>query len=181
MLDDHQRELVVENRGLIYYNAQKWHNKLHGLIEYDDLVGLGELAACKAADSYDHDKPASFATYATVCIDNEIRMELRKLNRKRKEPLASFRVDDADRAFSERLPAYIKEALSSKAATDQVNTTHLARQFIKTLNDREKVLLWYSYKGYTQKYTAQALGISQSYISRLMKGIRDRFKEYIKG
>lgn len=60
---------------------------------------------------------------------------------------------------------------------DILNKVNL-EQFISTLNDKEKIILEYLIKGKKQKEISEILGHSQSYISRLVKNIKDKFKNF---
>lgn len=69
-----QEQLVTDNYKLIYFFLNKWGKTIE---EYYDICAIG---LCKAAITYDSSKDVKFATYAGICIENEIKMELR--NRK---------------------------------------------------------------------------------------------------
>lgn len=46
--------------------------------DQDDLVQIGCVGLIKAVDTFDIDRCSKFSNYAGICIDNEIRMFLRK-------------------------------------------------------------------------------------------------------
>ena len=67
-------DLVNENIKLVYYTINKYHSKY---IRDEDMIQVGMVGLCKAADKYDERK-VKFSTFACVCIRNAIRDELKK-------------------------------------------------------------------------------------------------------
>ena len=47
----------------------------------EDLVSIGTIGLIKAVDSFDPARRVRFASYASQCIENEIRMHLRHTRR----------------------------------------------------------------------------------------------------
>lgn len=75
-----QEQLVTDNHNLIYFFLNKWGK----ILEYSDMTDYYDICAiglCKAAITYDSSKDVKFATYAAICIENAIKLELR--NRKK--------------------------------------------------------------------------------------------------
>ena len=64
--------LVNANLRLAYALAQKIGHLRQRMDLLDDLIGEGNLALIKAAESFDHRKGTRFSTYATTCIVNAI-------------------------------------------------------------------------------------------------------------
>lgn len=64
--------LVEENISFVYYLIKKYYPTYIG---DEDLVQVGCLALCKAADTWDESK-SKFSTYASKCIRNDINKEL---------------------------------------------------------------------------------------------------------
>lgn len=77
-LTEAQASMVEQNHNLIYVFLQK-----RGLSEEnaDDWYGVAALGLCKAAMHFDESKGCKFSTLAFVCMENEIRMEMRKMKR----------------------------------------------------------------------------------------------------
>ena len=98
--------LIVENRGLVYYQLQKLGITFKSAY-YDDLISVGNLALIKAATTFDESKNIVFATYALTCIRNEMGMYFRKVNRyerrkisieeplKRQKAESNIRIEDS--------------------------------------------------------------------------------------
>ena len=71
-------ELIEHNLRLVMYIAKKFENYK---LDLQDLVSVGAIGLIKAVDSYKLDKNIKLATYASRCIENEILMYLRKINK----------------------------------------------------------------------------------------------------
>ena len=68
-----QQKLVEDNLNLVYFIVNKYYPTY---IQDEDIIQCGMLGLCKASEQWD--ETVAFSTYATVCIRNEIRYELRK-------------------------------------------------------------------------------------------------------
>ena len=58
--------------------------------ETDDLSQEAMIGLVKAIRDYDTEGGATFITYATICVDNEIRTAIKKSNRMKHQPLNSY-------------------------------------------------------------------------------------------
>lgn len=76
-MDESRKELVENNIKLVYYLIHK-HYPTYSRDE--DLAQVGMIGLCKAANRWDSSK-ASFSTYASRIILNEIREEFRRRKR----------------------------------------------------------------------------------------------------
>lgn len=171
-------KLIEHNLRLVLYIAKKFESNK---VELEDLVSVGVIGLVKAVDSFKADKNIKLATYASRCIENEILMHLRKVNRTQNEvsldePLS---VDEEG-----------SELVISDIIPDQENTYNIVeledekKYLLKTitnLEEREKqiMVLRYGLNGedeLTQKEVADLMQISQSYISRLEKRILKKLK-----
>lgn len=155
-----QEQLVTDNHNLIYFFLNKWGQT----IEYYDICAIG---LCKAAITYDSSKSVKFATYAGVCIENEIKIELRKQKK--------YSVYSLDRTFSSTLDgtgeiAFMENLTTGLSAYDEI----LPYQLDEILNAREYKLVALILEGYTQTEIGNIIGISQSMISRMLSKIKQK-------
>jgi len=171
-------ELIEHNLRLVLYIAKRFETSK---VELEDLVSVGVIGLVKAIDSFKSDKNIKLATYASRCIENEILMHLRKVNRTQNdisldEPLS---VDDegSELVISDIIPS-TDDLYGSIEMEDEkkylINT-------LTSLDEREKqiMILRYGLNGQdelTQKEVADLMDISQSYISRLEKRILKKLK-----
>ena len=73
-------ELFEENQKLVYFVVNKYYD---WLAEDEDIIQEGFLGLYKASLTWDSSR-SKFSTYATRCILNQIRHELRKRSRGRR-------------------------------------------------------------------------------------------------
>lgn len=175
-------ELVEHNLRLVVYIAKKFEG---AGADGDDLVSVGTIGLIKAIDSFRPDKNIKLATYASRCIENEILMYLRRLSRIRQEisfdePLntdwegnelliSDVMGTDADAVYSDIEGGVERELLKNSLSRLSAREQKIMRMRFG-LDGREEM---------TQKDVADALGISQSYISRLEKKIIAKLKKDI--
>ena len=175
-------ELVEHNLRLVVYIAKKFEG---AGADGDDLVSVGTIGLIKAIDSFRPDKNIKLATYASRCIENEILMYLRRLSRIRQEIsfdeplktdwegnellLSDVMGTDADAVYSDIEGGVERELLKNSLSRLSAREQKIMRMRFG-LDGREEM---------TQKDVADALGISQSYISRLEKKIIAKLKKDI--
>ena len=175
-------ELVEHNLRLVVYIAKKFDG---AGADGDDLVSVGTIGLIKAIDSFRPDKNIKLATYASRCIENEILMYLRRLSRIRQEIsfdeplntdwegnellLSDVMGTDADAVYSDIEGGVERELLKNSLSRLSAREQKIMRMRFG-LDGREEM---------TQKDVADALGISQSYISRLEKKIIAKLKKDI--
>ena len=172
-------KLIEHNLRLVVYIARRFENTG---VNIEDLISLGTIGLIKAVNTFNSGRAIKLATYASRCIENEILMYLRKNSSLRgevslDEPLNTD-YDGNELLLSDILGTDADEV--SRPIEDDADR-ELLRQAIDTLSDREKqiILMRYGFTGgecLTQKEVATALGISQSYISRLEKRIISRLR-----
>lgn len=181
--DDHdlsaKSELIEHNLRLVMYIAKRFEsNKL----DMQDLVSVGSIGLIKAVDSYKLDKNIKLATYASRCIENEILMYLRKVNKS----INDLSLDDSLSSDDDGNNLTLAEIIpDERIAYDQIelkDQKNYLMECISELNEREKRIMCMRYGlcGYdelTQKEVADSMNISQSYISRLEKKILHKLKK----
>jgi len=181
--DNHaKQELIERNLRLVVYTAQKFENSGTSI---EDLISVGTIGLIKAVSSFKGDKNIKLATYASRCIENEILMHLRKINRIKKE----VSIDDPINTDSEGNELCIADVLGTEndyvsKDVEKDDETKMVRDIIKNLPEREKEIVDLRYgftngEEMTQKEVADKLNISQSYISRIEKKILKRLKKEI--
>lgn len=178
--DDARKRLVEKNLRLVVYIAKKFENSG---VNIEDLISIGTIGLMKAINSFNLDKNIKLATYASRCIENEILMYLRKIQRIKTE----VSIDEPINIDGEGNDLSLVDILGSDNDTvykevEESDNKKVLRKAIMNLNDREKMImeLRYGFEGkdeLTQKEVADKLGISQSYISRIEKKVINRLKK----
>lgn len=177
-----QEKLIVHNLRLVVYIAKKYENASVGI---EDLISIGTIGLIKAVKTYRPDKNIKLATYASRCVENEILMFLRKASNKGgeisiDEPL---NVDwDGNELLLSDILATGENTVGERLEND--DEVRLLLQCISNLAVRDRRIICMRFglcgnREYTQKEVADALGISQSYISRIEKKILAQLKNAI--
>jgi RNA polymerase sporulation-specific sigma factor len=173
--DTSAKQLLIEhNLRLVVYIARRFENTG---VNLEDLVSIGAIGLIKAVSTFRADKNIKLATYASRCIENEILMHLRKISSRRSEvsldePLHTD-WDGNELLLSDVLGTDGDEI--ARPLEDDVER-QLLREAICRLPERDRQIIELRFgldgqEEQTQKDVAEALGISQSYISRLEKRI----------
>lgn len=174
--------LIERNLRLVVYIAKKFEN---AGINVEDLISIGTIGLIKAVNTFKIDKNIKLATYASRCIENEILMYLRR-DVKRKSEVSLDEPLNVDWDGNELLLSDILGTENDVVSTrieEEVNRKLLYHALTK-LSDREKQIMDMRFglkngKEMTQKEVADAMGISQSYISRLEKKIIERLQREV--
>jgi RNA polymerase sporulation-specific sigma factor len=175
-------KLIERNLRLVVYIARKFDNTG---VDGDDLISIGTIGLIKAINSFRSDKNIKLATYASRCIENEILMYLRRAARLKSE--VSF--DEPLNTDFEGNELLLSDILGSDSDTvykkmEEDEERKIVREAVMDLSERERVIIELRFglgrdEELTQKEVADALGISQSYISRLEKKIMHRLRKKI--
>ncbi len=178
-----RNKLIEHNLRLVVYVAKRYETNITNL---EDLVSIGTLGLIKAINTFKTDKNIKLATYASRCIENEILMHLRKKARTRNE----VSLDEPLKCDYDGNELLLSDVLSENEMKiiDDIDNDEKRNELleaIKTLKPREQEILEMRFglngrEEMTQKETAETLGISQSYISRLEKRILKKLKVSLK-
>ena len=174
--------LIVHNLRLVVYIARKFEAANTNI---EDLISIGTIGLIKAVNTFCPDRNIKLATYASRCIENEILMFLRKSSSQRHE----ISIDEPLNIDWDGNELLLSDVLGSDGdeigrGVEQEDEKQLLNRFVMRLPAREKHIMemrfgMNGYDEYTQKEVADALGISQSYISRLEKRIINKLKKQI--
>ena len=154
--------LIRHNLRLVAHICKKYYA---GTAAQDDLISIGTIGLIKAVDTFDPDKGKRFSSYASRCIENELRMELRRVRKagvqvSLQEPLEA----GGQLTLADTLP----DDAEMEADCEQRADAARLRGLVDALPPRERAVMRMRY-GFgggprTQQQTAQALGISRSYV-----------------
>ena len=164
-----REKIIRHNLRLVAHVAKKYYAQPG---DQEDLISIGTIGLMKAVDTFDTTRKARFATYASRCIENELRMHFRRERRNGvvvslQETLEAGKEDSAL-----TLSDVLQDGFCMEDACERQDEARRLRRLIEGLPARERklILLRYGLTGQpplTQLETAQLLQISRSYVSRL--------------
>ena len=172
--DEAKAILIEHNLRLVVYLAKKYENSG---VPQEDMISIGTIGLIKAVNTFTPARNIKLATYASRCIGNEILMYLRKSSNRRQE--AS--IDEPLNTDGDGNELLLSDVLGSDEnlvglQLEQAAERATLRRSVEQLAPRERQIMELRFGlvdgvEHTQKEAADALGISQSYISRLEKRI----------
>ena len=174
-------ELITHNLRLVVYLAKKYEGSG---VPSEDMVSIGTIGLIKAVNTFTPERSIKLATYASRCIGNEILMYLRKSSNRRQEASIDepLNIDgDGNELLLSDVLGSDENQVGLRLEQDAERAT--LRRSVERLNPRERQIMELRFGlvdgvERTQKEAADAIGISQSYISRLEKRIiRDLRKQ----
>ena len=171
--------LITHNLRLVVYLAKKYESSG---VPTEDLISIGTIGLIKAVNTYSPDRCIKLATYASRCIGNEILMYLRKSSNRRQEASIDepLNVDgDGNELLLSDILGSDENQISQRLEQDAERA--VLHRAVAALSPRERQIMELRFGladgvERTQKEAADALGISQSYISRLEKRILHQLK-----
>lgn len=163
-----REKLIRHNLRLVAHIVKKYY-ALPG--DQEDLVSIGTIGLMKAVDTFDTTRKARFSTYASRCIENEIRMQFRR-DRKTGQTTSLQESLEADGDSALTLADVLQDSFCMEDTCETQDAVRRVRQLLDTLPARERqiILLRYGLAGQpplTQLEVAGLLHISRSYVSRL--------------
>ena len=171
-------ELITHNLRLVVYLAKKYEGSG---VPSEDMVSIGTIGLIKAVNTFTPERSIKLATYAS----NEILMYLRKSSNRRQE--AS--IDEPLNIDGDGNELLLSDVLSSEEnqvgqRLEQDAERASLRRSVEQLSPRERQIMELRFGlldgvERTQKEVADAIGISQSYISRLEKRIIRQLREQL--
>ncbi len=176
--DEKARDTLIEhNLRLVAYIVNKYYPDSN---EQEDLISIGTIGLIRAAETYDYQKGNFFSTYASKCIDNQIKMYFRKI----KHQLTEISLSEPIDSDSEGNALTLADICSADTNIEEdailrINSEKLYRFISEELDEREREIISKRYgipdssgkvcKPLTQREIAKELKISRSYISRIEK------------
>jgi len=174
-----RNRLVEHNMRLVAHIVKKYYAQSG---DTDDLLSIGTIGLIKGVNSYRAEKGVKLATYASRCIENEILMHFRSQRKTAGDLSLSEALDSEDEegnlSFLDVIAQEddLAESIGSRELCDKL------RGCLETaLDSREAriIRLRYGLNGrepLTQRETAEALGISRSYVSRIEKKALEKLR-----
>ena len=160
-----KEQMILSNQGIVFSVMKNLRIPLTD----EDMFQTGTIGLLKAINTFDTSKGYQFSTYAFSIVRNELLMAFRK---SRRSVMAAFSLDDdADIGNGESVP-YAEMIADGKDYEENVVNSMLAQQIFERLESREKhIFTMFFIENRTQSEISKALGISQSYVSRIISSM----------
>jgi len=159
--------LYIRNKHLMFHIANKF---LNIQLDYDDLIGCGDLAFVKAIKSFDPHK-SKWATFFSKIMINEILM----INRKKNRYVQTISIETVIFEDSDNNVLTIQDVVAApKNTMDEVINLIVTEEILmiaKKLSPRKREIFRLYLLGIKQIDIGQILNLSQSYVARLIKNI----------
>lgn len=164
-----REKIIRHNLRLVAHVAKKYYAQPG---DQEDLISIGTIGLMKAVDTFDTARKARFATYASRCIENELRMHFRRERRNGVVVSLQETLETGKEDSALTLSDVLQDGFCMEDACERQDEARRLRRLIEGLPARERklILLRYGLAGQpplTQLETAQLLQISRSYVSRL--------------
>ncbi len=162
-------ELASRYLGLVGNIARRFRSDSSP--EDEDLVQEGLLGLYSAALTFDSDGKASFRTYASVCITNRLKNEVRNHSSKKNSLLNhSLSLDDLSIVDMDT------EASPELMLETQENFSAVLNQIHVSLSDFERKVLALYLTGYKRSEISEKLGISVKAFDNALQRARQKLK-----
>lgn len=160
-----KEQMILSNHGIVFSVMKNLNIPLTD----EDMFQTGIIGLLKAINTFDTSKGYQFSTYAFPIVRNELLMAFRK---SKKSVMVAFSLDDnADIGNGEIVP-YAEMIADGKDYEENVVNSMLAQQIFERLESREKhIFTMFFIENRTQSEISKALGISQSYVSRIISSM----------
>lgn len=164
--------LIEHNLRLVAHIVKKYSQ---AKAEQDELISVGTVGLIKAVTTFDYTKGAKFATYASRCIENELLMNFRAAKKTAGDVYINEPVETDKDGNALTLMDLIDDGSDIHEQVElNIRSGQLYDFITSCLDTREYDIITYRYGLYgksphTQSETAQKLGISRSYVSRIEK------------
>ena len=160
-----KEQMILSNHGIVFSVMKNLSIPLTD----EDMFQTGIIGLLKAINTFDTSKGYQFSTYAFFIVRNELLMAFRKSKR---SVIVAFSLDDnADIGNGESVP-YAEMIADGKDYEENVVNSMLAQQIFERLESREKhIFTMFFVENRTQSEISKALGISQSYVSRIISSM----------
>lgn len=162
-----KEQLVLNNQGIIGTVLKSLN--LNPLDE--DLFATGLVGIVKATNKFDAEKGFAFSTYATQIVRNEILQLFRK-----KRIVPRFSLDEPCRSKDGVEVSYAEIIADDRRFDEEIIESVKFESVIKSLNEREKRIIFLKMDGEKQDEIANMCGISQAQVSRIIKKVREKIK-----
>lgn len=171
--------LIARNMRLVAHKTKHLRGKV---ADIEDVLSEGMVGLIKAVDNFDPERKTPFANFACQCIENEVRMFMRKDQRRR--PGISLDVPLGNSAGDRTILDLMADDEDVATVVARRMQANKARELVAGLSplEREIIELRYGLRGLpplTQRAVAALRGVSRPYISRIERRALRRLSSWL--
>lgn len=172
ILTEKENKLIEKNIKLAYWKAHRWAEKVHDKSLIDDFISCCEMGLIKASHTFDETRNTSFATYAKVCMDNQVKLYLRKnFNKTIPFSFLEMHCHDPDESID------IERIINISVQLEDIALKVDIERLLNRLSDKEyDVIFMYFFIGYNEYEIADIMNISQGHVSRIKSKAIEKLK-----
>jgi RNA polymerase sporulation-specific sigma factor len=165
-----KNKFIEDNLKFVHYIVRKFNVPPQ---EYEDYVQIGSIGLVKAVNKFDVSKGFVFASFAVRCIENHILTH--KRNNKKSVYATSF--ENVVMLNKDSKEKTLEDVLSDGVDVqdelcEQTSCNSIMNNYLSNLKDRDKSIITLLMNGKKQREIEDIVGLSQAYISRLIKKLR---------
>lgn len=167
--------LFIKNENFMHLILKRFNVEA---FEYEDMIGIGHIAFVKAIKKFDP-SIARWTTYYALTLEHEILMAVRHV-RVGKRNGFTLSLDDKvnDNQTGHDL---CKDDINLEADLIHADEIERLRECILALPERDRVMYQMHLQGKTQTEIAEAIGISQAQVGRVIKKKMQVLKDMLEG
>ena len=167
-----ETQRVEENMRLVRWVFSKLSQNDFIRLHKDDLISEGNIGLIKAAKKY-NSSFGSFSSFATACIRNEMLMYLRSLKKHRSVISLDVTIDENEKIS---LLDCLSDGGAGEDACEYSVLVSCLESFLGRQKKRHRLILELYANGRRQSEIAEMLGTRQTYISKVLRMLKTRFK-----
>lgn len=177
-------EKVEDHMPLVNWVAGKYHKVYKDRYDFDDLVQVGCIGLCKAAENFNPDVGVKFSTFAV----RKIKWEILNLIRDDKFYPAPARQRFNTNVNLASLNMYVEEGsktefidtLKDCESLDIMCESINLQEALKKLSPKEqKAIKHYYFEDFNQTQLGEILGMTQVNVSRVLKAALSKLRKYL--
>lgn len=180
-----QEQLYKDNEGLIFFSYTKYVKKMREVKhlndqDVQDVLQAGSIGLMRACVSYIKDLNIKFSSYAVVCILNAMKVEMRKLERYKRDSVSLEATIRMDKSVLDKRPEATMSGVDFHLApcedVEEKAIAHMMLDRVKYMRDPWRTVAYMVMAGYTYGEIGQKLGCTKERVRQRVEDIRDALR-----
>lgn len=174
--------LIEHNLRLVSHILKKYYAQADDM---EDLLSIGTIGLIKGVDSYRADRGVRLSSYCSRCVENEVLMYFRSRRKSQGDLSISDALEGDEEGGLSILDVLAAEDDMAERIGDRELCAQLRSLIESALSEREQRVIRLRYgldrpNALTQKETAERIGVSRSYVSRIEKRALEKLRAALK-